>query len=594
MIRTKFTALLATTMAVAMLLTACGTPRTAESSSESAPEASVSASESRSEPISTAEPSPYSWTPPEKPGAETLSDMAYWDQQFRYIYTAYPDMFAWDGSDEAGGRIAPLLNRDGILEQLPVSDGSSLEGDTPRDGERFAVLTAEEYKALLGLYYGPRAAAAANLDSILDADGNILLSDLSFNINPTQNDSYELAHVTQLDQAMERIALVVNHYDWIQGYNYETGEPFEEHYELSAEHQYILRWDGVVGYVAEEISWAFVPTDRVRINGDVRTFDLLWDQSGEVVANRTFYETLWVNGDDVYRFSIRDKAVLYDHINLATLEQSAGQTLYAFEVAPDRLWQLQNSIAVMSDGMLYEFDGTLQLQRQVPYPEAMPANGAALLNDALTQATFCKDNSLYLLDLVPRAEPRLLYTHEHGEDVVEFEDIYPVRFVHGGRILVGVGGWEALAVKYLLLDADGNQLAEIPFFVSEEHSGGYSFADTAGIAHDYGHDWQYFNFDTLQLSPADFMGFSYHGWWMETAGAPSHPAIRYFSQPKGPELLPEKTIFHMVDFGGGTDLELPFSVTGAVAKLLAVTDSGRMLFCYNYKTEQGFGVSGIE
>ena len=132
---------------------------------------------------------------------------------------------------------------------------------------------------------------------------------------------------------------------------------------------------------------------------------------------------------------------------------------------------------------------------------------------------------------------------------------------------------------------------EMPFYVSGEMGGGYSFSNAAGMLYSYFGDWQYCNFNTFQLNTVNNIDFDYEGWYMSTCRTPvDGQHIWYFSKMQGPDNLPDSTDFYQADFESDRLTKLPFSVSGAKAKLVAVSESGRILLEYAYKNKCGFAV----
>lgn len=129
---------------------------------------------------------------------------------------------------------------------------------------------------------------------------------------------------------------------------------------------------------------------------------------------------------------------------ILTVHPPISHALYSFEQVPQALWQVEKSVIVLSARMLYQFDDQMHLFRQIPYPEALPDTQRPVINAPLTKVAYCQDNSLYLPDLTPDAQPQQLYTYTYSkEDTMKVETIYPVRFINNERILAEVAGWYA-------------------------------------------------------------------------------------------------------------------------------------------------------
>jgi len=543
------------------------------------------------------EESPYWWIPPQRPTPEMIADMDFWQRQFEWIHFAYPSEYIWDATWNDTWppihSLPQLLNRDGILWQLD------------RDEQGHALLSSEDFRLLVALYFGPEITSANLPDDFAEIrmgirgiwpdieyrDGTFSIPLVDQKIGLRLNIGFEFVEVIALDESLERVELRAHTY--IMG-----GLHVHE-----ATHRYILRWGGAVGYVAEEISWEYAPTDRVVITGDVREFSTLWSREpdGFPIGNTVGYVSgfgqrnapLHVSGEDVFRLYIEDDKLLYDRINLETLEQVTGQVLFDFGSSETRgLSRTEDSFVIVTDDTLHHLDSQLRLQNQVARPERW-----GIINAQFTQTAFVVEHRLYLLDLEPGAVPRLLYTFMPCEDEPEpqVETIFPDRFVEGGHLWVGVTGWDARATRYLMFDQSGNRLAEVDWHVAGALGGGYSHSTSAGAFHiddfPYPH-WEYFNFDTLALTEMQNIHFPFDD--TSTRNMTQHSLQNrhrwYFSVPRGNHLLPDETAFYIVDFANDTATELSLHVYGARASLIAVSESGRVLFNYAHLGERGFGV----
>ena len=546
----------------------------------------------------TQEMGPYWWTPPQKPTPEMAADMDFWQRQFEWIHFAYPWEYIWDttwNDDWPPIHSLPqLINRDGILLQLG------------RDEQGHALLSSEDFRLLVALYFGPEVTAENLPDDFAEIrmgirgawpdieyrDGRFNIPMIDQQIGTWVNIRFEFVEVIALAENLERVELRAHTYISL------GDERVHE-----ATHRYILRWSGAVGYIAEEISWEYAPTDRVVITGDVRKFPSLWgrEPDGFPIGNTVGYVSefgmrnapLHVSGEDVFRLYIEDDKLLYDRINLETFEQVTGQALFDFEASETRgLNRTENGFVIVTDDALHHLDSQLRLQNQVARPERW-----GIINAQFTQTAFVVEHRLYLLDLEPSAEPRLLYTFTPCEDEPEpqVETIFPDRFVESGHLWVGVTGWDAIATRYLLFDQSGNRLAEVDWHVAGALGGGYSHSTAAGAFHTEGSFspyWEYFNFDTLTLTQLQSIHFPFDD--TSTRNMAQHSLSSrhgwYFSVPRGNHLLPDETAFYFVNFANDAATELSLHVYGARASLIAVSESGRVLFNYAHLGERGFGV----
>lgn len=556
------------------------------------------------------------WKSPEKPGTEALSDISYWEQQLFALCSAYPDSYQRNTSTVRQSALPALLYRDGIWAQLP----------TETDG--FVVLTQADCRLFIERYYGPEVAAAVTLEDI-HGNGFDRIEHDKIAFEPVRAMQYtgisskqEILSVTPLDDNMDRVELVVNRYDTVSRYD-DNRNLKEQTHAPSSVHRYTLYWEGTVGYVPENILWEYLPTNRVSLNGNIQAVPVLWgmEPSESLLqslwhqpqlnisepamyklrdlpsayamdpSSAPAYQPIYVFGENVYQLWLEGKTLYYDSINLETLEQQTDRILYSFEHVPQVLCQAGDSIIVLSDHVLYQFDTQMRLYQQIAYPKALPDAQWLIVNESVTKIAYCQNNSLYLLDLTPQAQPQLIYTYTRSEeDTMKVETLYPVRIINNERILVGVGGWDAI-IKYFVFAPDCALIAEMPFYVSGELGGGYSFSNAAGILYSYFGDWQYYNFNTLQLKAADYIDFDYEGWYTSACRSPvDGQHVWYFSKMQGPDNQPDTTEFYQVDFESGRMIKLPVSVLGAKAKLMAVSKSGRMLFNYKYKNECGFAV----
>jgi hypothetical protein len=570
------------------------------------------------------ESSPYWWTPPEKPILEAISDAEYWEKQFWYIFNAYTDEYEWGdvpglnsnhvlwgGNQPRMNGFVPLLYRDGIISQLEKSIDGKMQN---------VILKLEDFNALTSLYFGPDFADSiipenADLYGIsgeeqwLDVkydNGKFLIPFTDRYTEPSTNRGLKFEKAIPLEDDLSRVELVASSYNIVWGREGEDDSLF-----LSSTHSYILRWDGRVGYVPERITWEYVPTDRVSLSGDnIEQIPVLWGnaeptgyayQAYEGQADAiTPYSPIHVNGENVYQFRLEENTILYDTINLETLAQSTDNTLISANSEPTNvIWHVGNGIAVFADNSLYQFDGSMNLQKHINMPESIPMEReSAVIDEQFTTVAYIIDNDLYLYNF-EQVESRHIYTHvyEDGDSAIngQWNSLYPVRFSREGDILIGIDGWEARAYQYLLISQQGEKLAVMDWHVSGEHSGGYSFSNSAGAFHDHGYDdstgWRYINFSNRELKDISYMPFSFGG----GAGMMAIPAQQnshqwYFSKPSEPLEMPDETVFYHVDFNTETYTELPFKVIGARASLMAASESGRLMFNYAYNGERGYGV----
>lgn len=79
----------------------------------------------------------------------------------------------------------------------------------------------------------------------------------------------------------------------------------------SSVHRYTLYWDGAVGYVPQNISWEYLPTNRVSLNGNVQAISNLWGMA----PSESLLQALWhqpqLNISEPAMYKLRDLPSAY-------------------------------------------------------------------------------------------------------------------------------------------------------------------------------------------------------------------------------------------------------------------------------------------
>lgn len=98
-----------------------------------------------------------------------------------------------------------------------------------------------------------------------------------------------------------------------------------------------------------------------------------------------------------------------------------------------------------------------------------------------------------------------------------------------------------------------------------------------------------YRFDTGDLEEASWLDYGYGGPCSDLYD-PARPSRWYIAKPVGDGWEAKRTEFLLADFDSRTVTPLPLAVHGGTAGLLAVSETGQILFVYSYRGERSFGL----
>ncbi len=364
---------------------------------------------------------------------------------------------------------------------------------------------------------------------------------------------------------------------------------------------FVLYWDDEVGFIVESSSWRWNETNQVRVAGEVTRFDTLWGATAEGISPTNFTMPfgggLYARNHQVYRFHATKTVLTTDIYNFETAAQALGKVVWDFKEPITGVREAVNGLIVRTNAAVYRLDGAFQVVERKPWPAKLLTDlteySSIVLNGDLTYAAYDNKTGIYLCPMTEDATPTLLQAHPTlaTDSPLDSYSLYPIRFIGQEELLCGAQGYETISSFYRILDAAGNTLKELRMVTTGIFAGGYlehnnKIAVFFGQRSDLGEERDsnyYYRYDTGTLYRADWLTLRYNDYEGQCIPDPNNPYVWYF----GPQLL-------RVDFENKTVTQLPVSVEGAPARLLAVCDTGELLFSYNYKNEQGFCVYRLQ
>ncbi len=604
-------------LTLALLLAACNSPAAMPSTAENvSSEEEITSSVPKTVEFSSASQSDailFTWRMPilEKPSAEQVASVEFWknDEYLANLIKDYPDNFHYgDLLSDSGDIYFPIsrrLRRWGILGEFGDSD-AYLSFIKNEDGHYYHELNLDEYMLLAKLMYGGENTGVGpseylpSLSEWFDYKNNNVLLRFSYDAQHKYLGDLTITKITPLaDNGVDAVQLSVED---------------RSNNNITIINKIItldLFWDEQIGYVPQKII-SELPDNPVTIQGDVKTFPLLWNDT----ANEDYYTTSNMNffgleniitiGDMAYRFHTDGGTLTADTLNLETMVQQADQVVYQFDSENITGFRNgRNGLIIRTNTAVYLFDDSLRVKERRPWPEKLltnlPEKAALILSDDISLAAYVIKDGVYLCEIAENAEPKLLQKHPEPEsdNVVDYKFMYPICFIGNGndRLFTGVEMWERAAAYFRIIDTKGNTLDEIPLTATFEHSGGYYEYNQAGAIYydpitrsEKARGNYYYDFEKGKLEQIDWLQVRYNSFQYQCLPHPEQPNLWYIYAPKEDYDEPRRPIFMQIDFKAGTLSEMPLVVTGAYVTMLAVNEDGKILFSYVCENESGFGV----
>lgn len=369
----------------------------------------------------------------------------------------------------------------------------------------------------------------------------------------------------------------------------------------------IMRWDDRAGFVVQELTKTLIEESAVSAEGDYATLESLFGSTPDTgaICDLAFFGL--IDGDWVYRVHHYVDKILYESVNLKTLEEIERRELYDFNGEKALTFTARdNLLDVTTDAAFYRFDNTLKLIKRVPWPQSILSDERAediirscMVSPSATVMCYgYYGDGVYICGMDSGAKPRLLAEHPiMTGDELKRESYSPHRFLDDERVMLNRMGWEWL-VSRSVFDLRGNILDTVDIFEIGYGDIINNPRNTKGvIIHNPtrrdGKGTFYYDYQSLKLSDLAFLDtppFDMNWTICFLLEDYCVIGISYFEEFTN---YPEKTEFYRVDLKTEETTKLPLVINGAWIYDATVFSNGYIMFYYTFKEESGAGIYKI-
>lgn len=340
---------------------------------------------------------------------------------------------------------------------------------------------------------------------------------------------------------------------------------------------------------------------------EVIHFYELWDlQAGNLaeypLGSLNQYAMFPVIGDKMHRFRSEGSLLWADIYDMKAYEVLEPREIYNFDQEEIiRFFYADDGLNVYTDTAAYLFDKSFEISLHREWPAFISKGDikSVALDADFTNIAFWQQDGLYLSAMSPDAVPVLIQKDlPFAEVQMDAESPFPIQFLPSGDLFIGVSMWERIGA-FRVINQDGEVLRELPFAASGPHSGGNCIVNKTGALFQPMLEEQedcYYDFSTGALTSTIWREEDANQYWNQYISDPNNPYIWYAScvyYPPDDYSRVIKTTFVKLDFEHQTATALPLTLNDTKAILLAVGDSGEMVFSYATEDEHGFGVCRI-